>query len=274
MACTGLRKIESQSGDDMIELGLIGNPLGHSSSPLLFADIFSRDGVEGSYSLFPLHTIADLPELLNNHPLLAGFNVTIPYKQAVIPYLDDMSDEAQAIGAVNTVLVDRSGGHIRMKGFNTDCRGFISSLGMFDASKCSPALLLGTGGAARAVAYALSLMGIKYSVVSRSSASQFEMEGRAQKVYSYADLNSAILDDVRLIVNATPAGMFPDVGTYPPVPWQLLGGRHILYDLVYNPVVTEFMKRGLERGCIVVNGMEMLRQQAEKAWEIWRSGIR
>lgn len=249
----------------MIELGLIGWPLGHSQSPEYFAEKFRRLGIEGSYSLFPLENIEELPMLIEAHPNLCGFNVTIPHKQAILPYLRHISPEAEAIGAVNTVSIERKDGTVILTGHNTDCIGFRDSLApLLGAVSDQPrhALIMGTGGASKAVAYGLSTLGIRHVYVSRHSHGQDTIE--------YDDLTPSIMDTHRIIVNCTPLGMWPNINGCPDIPWNLLPDNAICYDLVYNPVITEFMRHGAQRGATVKNGLEMLHRQADAAWDIWR----
>lgn len=249
----------------MIELGLIGWPLGHSQSPEYFAAKFRRLGIEGSYSQFPLKGIDDLPALLETHSGLCGFNVTIPYKQSILPYLSCISPEAEAIGAVNTVSIERRDGKVIMSGYNTDCLGFRDSIAPLLGSMMDQpirALILGTGGASKAVAYGLTTLGIEHLFVSRHA------DG-SDKI-GYDELTAEIMDTHRLIVNCTPLGMWPNIDGCPDIPWNLLPANAVCYDLVYNPAVTEFMRQGAVRGAAVKNGLEMLHRQADAAWDIWR----
>lgn len=237
--------------------GLIGYPLGHSFSVRYFADKFAAEGIaDCRYLNFPLESIEKLPEMLEREKDLRGFNVTIPYKQAVFTYLGSLSDEARQIGAVNCVKVTPAG----LKGFNTDAYGFSRSLLTLIESERPQALVLGTGGASRAVIYVLGQLGIPYRLVSRRRG-----EGRI----SYTELTPEHIRQHRLIINATPLGTYPKVEECPPIPYEALGPEHFLFDLVYNPPVTEFLGRGTAQGARVRNGYDMLIGQAEKAWEIW-----
>ncbi|MCO6479543.1 MAG: shikimate dehydrogenase [Phaeodactylibacter sp.] len=246
------------------EFGLIGYPLSHSFSKRYFNEKFRREGLEGyRYELFPLREIGEFPALIGAHPHLRGLNVTIPYKQQVIPYLDELGRSAAEAGAVNTIKA--SGG--RLIGYNTDVAGFELSLLRFlnengTMAAGLNALVLGTGGAAKAVAYVLNKMDISFQLVSRRK--------EANRL-TYPELNETLVQNHRLIVNTTPLGMAPERETYPEIPYQYLGRQHLLYDLVYNPEITEFMARGRRQGAAVCNGLEMLHLQAEKAWEIWNS---
>ncbi|MCB0547623.1 MAG: shikimate dehydrogenase [Phaeodactylibacter sp.] len=244
--------------------GLIGYPLSHSFSKRYFNEKFRRENRAGHhYELFPLEDIGELPGLISNHPNLRGLNVTIPYKQQVRAYLDGLDETAAAVGAVNTIKIDAG----KCTGYNTDVFGFELSLRRFlegngTTAEGLRALVLGTGGAARAVVYALRKMGIAFHLVSRSQ--------RPEQL-TYRELNETLMQNHRLIVNTTPLGMSPEVDTYPEIPFQHIGPQHLLYDLVYNPEETAFMARGKQRGAAVFNGLEMLHLQAEKAWEIWNS---
>lgn len=252
----------------MVKLGLIGWPLGHSQSPEYFAEKFRMLGIEGSYSLFPLGNIEELPALIEKHPDLRGFNVTIPYKQAIIPYLNHISAEAEAIGAVNTIAIDHKDGKAELTGHNTDCLGFADSLSPIISTNTPSfrkALILGTGGASKAVAYGLKSLGIDYMFVSRNPS---EM-GNEQHIIGYDDLSAEIMSSHGIIVNCTPLGMWPNAEGCPEIPWNLVPDNAVCYDLVYDPAVTEFMKRGAVRGATVKNGLEMLHRQADAAWEIW-----
>lgn len=236
--------------------GLIGHPLGHSFSASYFAEKFASEGIDARYDNYDLAGIEEVETLRR----LSGFNVTIPYKQAIIPYLDGMSDEARAIGAVNTVRVENG----RFYGYNTDVIGFCESLRDWltkdNASVCL-ALVLGTGGASKAVCYALTQLGIAWQLVSRTP-----KEG----CLTYKDLRKeTALASIDLVVNCTPLGTFPNVDTSPDLPYESLNPAIRLYDLVYNPEETLFLRRGREQGCPVKNGLEMLHRQAEAAWKIW-----
>lgn len=240
--------------------GLIGKKLGHSFSAEFFNEKFKNEGIDESYQLLPIPSINDFPSLLIKYPDLKGVNVTIPYKQEVIPFLDEISSEAEKIGAVNVIKITRLKDKIYLKGYNSDCIGFKISLEPLLKEKIKDALILGTGGASKAVAYVLSELGIKYKFVSRNpSANQL----------SYSELDKSILEKHLLIVNTTPLGMYPDIKNCPPIPYQFLSSSHICYDLVYNPEETQFMKNAAEFGAIVKNGLEMLILQALASWDFW-----
>ncbi|MEL6590403.1 MAG: shikimate dehydrogenase [Bacteroidota bacterium] len=239
--------------------GLIGQKLGHSFSKRYFSEKFAKEGIDAQYELYELPTIEVLPDLWKRVPL-SGMNVTIPYKQAVMDYLDEISPEAAAVGAVNTVLF-REGRRI---GFNTDTYGFRESLQQFlGESPVKQALVLGNGGAAKAVRYVLEqqLGFAPCLTVSRSA------EGDHQ--ITYPALNELDLDAYPLIVNTTPLGMAPHTDDSPDIPYTKLSARHFAYDLVYNPAETKFMQLAATQGAKVCNGLEMLILQAEGAWRIW-----
>lgn len=242
--------------------GLIGYPLSHSFSKQYFTEKFARAGISNSaYRLFPLESIDNLPLLLQSLPELVGFNVTIPYKEQVLEYLDEIDPAAAQIGAVNTVKVNNG----KLKGYNTDVYGFEQSLTDFlrkgkGFSYVKNALILGTGGASKAVAFILNKSKINYRYVSRRS-------GRGYLTYDSID--TADLTDYQLIINTTPLGMSPRTDSCPDLPYRGLTDEHYLYDLVYNPEETLFLQKGKERGARTKNGLEMLYLQAEKAWEIW-----
>jgi len=240
----------------MKTLGLIGFPLSHSFSKKYFSEKFEKEGITGcQYELFPLETIKELPGLLAKNPSIVGLNVTIPYKEAVLPYLDEV-DESAAFGAVNTIKIENG----KLRGFNTDVYGFEESLKPLLKTHHKGALVLGTGGAAKAVVSVLERLGIAHMYVSRTP-----HEGQ----FSYKDINKNILEKHQIIVNTTPLGMYPKAERCPDLPYEQLSDKHLLYDLVYNPDVTTFLKNGKKQGAIGKNGLEMLYLQAERAWEIW-----
>jgi len=253
----------------MQHYGLIGYPLGHSFSQRFFSEKFAREGIaDAQYDLFPLPQIGLLPQLLQAHPDLVGLNVTIPHKETVVGYLHDLDETARAVGAVNTIRI-RNG---RLTGFNTDTVGFRLSLLSWLAERglavadVRRALVLGTGGAAKAVGFVLEKLAIDFVCVSRSPKRQTP----SRAVVSYDDLQGFSPDDFTLIVNATPAGTHPDADVCPPVPFAALDARHLVYDLVYNPAETLLLRRAKNQGAAVKNGLEMLQLQAEAAWEIWQ----
>lgn len=243
----------------MKQLGLIGYPLEHSFSKKYFAEKFKREGLSNwQYELFPIENISDLKPLISN-PNLVGLNVTIPYKQAILPYLNNLDETAKAIGAVNTIKISRTKNEVRLTGYNTDCMGFEQSLLPFLNEYHKKALVLGTGGAAKAVMYVLNKLRIEYKTVSSNNKGDL----------SYNNLNKDILADHHVIINTTPLGMYPHVNSYPDLRYSALNHQHLLYDLVYNPLETVFLTKGKQYGAATKNGLEMLQLQAEAAWSIF-----
>ncbi|GAA4313049.1 shikimate dehydrogenase [Compostibacter hankyongensis] len=243
------------------EFGLIGYPLGHSFSRQFFAEKFAREGhTDCRYENYPLENIGLFPALLEQHPALEGLNVTIPYKQQVMPFMDELSDAASEVGAVNCIRFQKG----MRKGYNTDVIGFERSLRPLLEPHHVQALILGTGGAARAVAWVLARLGIAAELVSRQG-------NAAAGIRDYASLDEPAMERYTLLINTTPLGMYPQVNACPDIPYNLLSPRHLLYDLVYNPAETLFLRRGREQGAQVKNGEEMLILQAEASWEIWNT---
>lgn len=248
----------------MRQYGLIGKTLGHSFSALYFARKFSAEGRNDCrYELFELSTLERLRTFVKEHPDLQGFNVTIPYKRDILPWLDSIDPEAEEIGAVNTVRVIREEDEVRLVGFNTDAEGFRLSL----AGKplIGSALVLGSGGAAAAVTHTLRQLGVPYHIVSRTPT-----EGQL----SYAQITPDRLSHISLIVNCTPLGTTPDIHSFPPLPYEAITPQHFLYDLVYNPEETAFLREGKLRGARTQNGLQMLYLQADASWRIWNVPIR
>jgi shikimate dehydrogenase len=240
--------------------GLIGYPLSHSFSKAYFNQKFEQEGIPAQYENYPIPSIEEFPELLRQHPLLEGINVTIPYKEAVLPYLHSVSEVVRKTGACNCIRI-RNG---RLEGFNTDVLGFEKSLLKSLQPRHDRALVLGTGGASKAVQFVLDKLRIPFTVISRSA-------DPAAGILSYAELNSELQHNARLWINTTPLGMHPNVDSCPPVDYAQLGSDHYLYDLVYNPAETLFLKKGKERGAITENGHDMLLIQAEEGWKIWNA---
>ena len=242
----------------MKRFGLIGKKLGHSFSAKYFAEKFEREGLqECDYSLYELPEIECVKEFMLT-PGLVGFNVTIPYKQQIIPYLDALDEQAREVGAVNCVKIERDG---RRVGYNTDVDGIRLSLDkLLGEEKVSAALILGTGGASQAVQYVLRERGISYKVVSRE---------KDKADLTYDDLTQDVMATHRLIINASPVGMYPACENCPNIPYAMLSGSHYLFDLVYNPLTTRFMELGAEQGAATLSGIDMLYAQAESAWKIW-----
>lgn len=244
----------------MPEFGLLGRSLQHSFSQTYFSQKFDNLHLaDHNYELFELPSIEALPELLSQHPDLRGLNVTIPYKEQVWPYLTEIASSAARVGAVNVIEFAADG---RLVGHNTDIVGFHGSLaGFLPPDFAGRALILGSGGASKAVEVVLRDLNIGYWVVSRNSMGTG---------LTYAELTPQVLEDHLLVVNATPLGTYPNVEQYPPIPYEALTSQHCLFDLVYNPSETEFMRRGQARGAKTINGFEMLCLQAEAAWDIWQ----
>ncbi len=241
--------------------GLIGFPLGHSFSAKFFTEKFAAEGIDAVYRNFELPDISDFIELLAEYPDIRGINVTIPYKQQIIPYLTSVSPQAQAIGAVNTVKVmhDHDGNVKELCGYNTDAPAFARTLAPLLPLETISALVLGSGGASHAVCNALDSIGVRYRVVSRSGN------------FTYADLTDKIVAYNRLIVNTTPLGMSPNIGSCPDIPYSALTPSHVCYDLVYNPAETLFLKKAAAQGAKTKNGLDMLHLQALLAWQIWNT---
>ncbi len=246
----------------MKEYGLIGYPLGHSFSQKYFTEKFSKEGISDCvYQNFPIETISLLPQLIASHPNLQGFNVTIPYKEQIIKLLDSIDSDARDIGAVNTVVINREGGKIKLKGYNTDVYGFRLPLEKCIKPEHTHALILGTGGASKAVAWVLKQMGVHFTFVSRNPSSTSD--------FQYGSIPAEIIKSHKLIVNTSPVGMHPHEKEAPNLPYCSITPDHILYDLIYNPEQTRFLKKGKEKKATLINGLPMLYLQAEKAWEIW-----
>lgn len=259
----------------MKKYGLIGYPLSHSFSKKYFTEKFLKEGLENhEYELYPLPNLSDLPELINGIPDLCGLNVTVPHKIGVMFYLDKVDPAAKEIDAVNCIkIVNRqpveaffsgelSSMQMSLEGYNTDAYAFEESLKPLLKKHHQKALILGTGGASRAVAYVLKKLGISFKKVSRRAAA---------KQLTYKKLDAEIMSEYTLIINTSPLGTAPNISECPDIPYEYLSSKHLLYDLVYNPLETEFLKRGKERGAAIKNGLEMLHLQAEKSWDIWNS---
>ena len=241
----------------MEQYGLIGYPLGHSFSKRYFTEKFLNEGIAATYELYELPDLAEFGTLLSNSAL-SGLNVTIPYKEAIIPFLDELDETAQKVGAVNTIRFLSDG---RLKGYNTDVIGFEQTLKPLLKPYHTNALVLGTGGASKAVTYVLKRLGINFKLVSRT---------KTAERLCYADLSQSLIESHLLIVNTTPIGMHPNINAQPPIPYQFLSNRHLLYDLVYNPLQTKFLSNGKAVGATTQNGLAMLEAQAEASYQIWK----
>lgn len=240
--------------------GLIGYPLAQSFSYKFFSNKFKTEGIDARFLNFEIPTIEEFPALLDHHAYIAGMSVTIPYKEQVMQYLDELDITAQKIKAVNSIKITWEGNTPRLKGYNTDVIGFSNSIQPLIKAHHNKALILGTGGAAKAVEFGLEQMGISTRYVSRQN---------NNNALNYSELNQEILQENTVIVNTTPLGMFPNIDACPDVPYHLLSDRHLLFDLTYNPDITTFMRKGAEYGAVTKNGLDMLYKQAEASWAIW-----
>ncbi|OIP84680.1 MAG: shikimate dehydrogenase [Porphyromonadaceae bacterium CG2_30_38_12] len=245
----------------MQHYGLIGYPLGHSFSKMFFSQKFSNEKIDAVYEAYPLETIQEFEKLIRT-VTLNGLNVTIPYKEQVIPFLNEINTEAAQIGAVNTIKFIRQNGVFHLVGYNTDAIGFENSIKPLFQKHHTKALILGTGGASKAIRYVLEKNGIETQFVSRS---------KSDLNLCYQDLNEALLTEYTVVVNASPVGTFPNEDACPAIPYQFLTERHLLFDVVYNPSETMFLKNGRAQGAIGINGALMLEKQALAAWEIWNT---
>lgn len=244
--------------------GLVGHPLGHSFSRAFFNKIFAERNMDAEYCNFDLEDISTIRQLISSNPEICGLNVTIPYKEAVIPYLDDLDDTARIVGAVNVIKIERGADNtLTLKGFNSDVTGFARAFCSLLNSPFSPrnALVLGTGGASKAAAFALTRAGLNVNRVSRNP---------KDNQLSYGDLrNPAVINHYGVIVNTTPLGTYPKVDACPDFPYELLSPAHLCFDLVYNPPLTLFLQRCAQQGCTIKNGLQMLHVQALEAYRIW-----
>ena len=284
----------------MTTYGLIGYPLGHSFSRKFFTEKFEKEGIDAQYLNFEIPSIEDFPNIIKNNPELRGLNVTIPYKQQVIQYLDDISEEAKAIGAVNVVKINRpspqpspmmgretmrdagnkpdglpimgemsEGQRGSLMGYNSDVIGFVESIKPLLKPHHKKALILGTGGASKAIHYGLEKkLGLETAFVSRRKPDDSSARG-TERVFTYEEVTADLLKEYEVIVNCSPVGMYPHVDECPTLPYEAMNENHLLYDLVYNPLETLFMKKGAAQGATVKNGLEMLHLQAIASWEFW-----
>ena len=240
------------------QFGLVGKNISYSFSKGYFGEKFEKLNLEDySYDNLDFQNIEDFPEFIKQNPTISGLNVTIPYKEAIIPFLDKLSKRATEIGAVNTIKITKSG---KLKGFNTDYIGFQKSIEPLLNENHKKALILGTGGASKAVAYALKQLGILYLFVSRNDIGD---------AIGYNQINEKTFEEFQIIINCTPVGTFPNTNTFPEIPYEYFTSNHLAFDLIYNPAETLFLKKAKEQGAIVKNGLEMLTLQAEKSWDIW-----
>lgn len=253
-----LEKIQKEKG--MKHFGIIGYPLTSSFSKNHFNEKFEKEGLDANYDLHAIENIDLFPKLISNTEF-AGMNVTIPYKQQVMPFLTELDETASEIGAVNVIKFKYEDGNIRTYGYNTDAIGFETSLLPLLMTQHQKALILGTGGASKAVAYILKKNNIEFKFVSRT---------KGENQLSYEELNQEIIENHPLIINTTPLGMYP-AGSFPAIPYEYINKQHLLYDLVYNPAKTVFLEKGEAQGAVIKNGLEMLYGQAKAAWDIWNS---
>jgi len=243
----------------MTKLGLLGKNISYSFSRSYFKTKFDDENIQDiSYENFDIENIELFTSIIKNTEGLKGMNVTIPYKEAVIPFLDKINKKAKAIGAVNTIKITKKG---KLVGYNTDCYGFKKSIKPFLKSHHKKALILGTGGASKAIAYTLKKLDIKYSYVSRNASKGVK--------FTYDTITEKDVKKHQIIINCTPLGTFPDIKIYPNIPYKGITNRHILFDLIYNPEETKFLNYGKQKNAIIINGLNMLRLQAEKSWSIW-----
>ncbi len=249
----------------MRKYGLIGFPLEHSFSAAYFHNKFKLESItDAIYKNYPLENIEELTSLINNEIELCGLNVTIPYKKKVFKFLDSIDQQAKNAGSVNVIKIIRFDRKTILKGYNSDIYGFRQSLLPYLDNNVKQALILGTGGSSGAVAYVLDSLNINKIFVSRTP---------GDNRITYRDITDALIKNTRLIVNTTPIGMYPETDAKPEIPYDLLTKSHILYDLIYNPEKTLFLKEGEKRGCMIINGLSMLKLQAEKSWEIWNDPL-
>ena len=244
----------------MDKYGLIGYPLGHSVSINYFNEKFENEGMDALYENFEIPSIKQFPEIIDTNPDLRGLNVTIPYKEQVIEYLDFLSPEAQAIGAVNVIRVEHKGKKTILKGYNSDVIGFTRSIEPLLERYHKKALILGTGGASKAIDFGLKSLGLQTLRVSRQE---------KPEAITYEQITPELIKDYNVIINCTPCGMYPHADECPKLPYEAMDSHTLLYDLLYNPDETLFMKRGKAHGALVKNGLEMLLLQAFASWEFW-----
>lgn len=238
--------------------GLIGKNIEYSFSKKYFTERFQKDNlVDYYYQNFDIEDITDFPAVIKNNPDLAGLNVTIPYKESVIPYLDKVSKKATQIGAVNVIRITKNG---KLKGYNSDYYGFKKAIEPLLLPHHKKALILGTGGAAKAIAFALEELDIHSAFVSREA---------TENAIDYDRINATTFDNFQIIINCTPIGTSPNNKEFPPIPYQFFTENHLAFDLIYNPAETQFLKKAKKKGAVIKNGLEMLVLQAEKSWKIW-----
>lgn len=239
--------------------GLIGHPLKHSFSPSFFNAKFKEENIDARYELFDIEELSEIKKIIDSTPNLNGLNVTIPYKENVIKYLDEIDETAKIIGAVNFIKINDG----KLLGFNTDAFGFEKTLLKYLSNQSKNAVVLGNGGSAKAVRFVLEKNKIEYQIICRTPKNKDEL--------SFNDLNVINWKDYTFVINTTPLGMFPEVDLFPPINYDQINQEHVLIDLIYNPETTRFLELGKSNGARIQNGLEMLVAQAEKSWEIWNS---
>lgn len=240
------------------QFGLVGRNISYSFSKNYFTERFQKEETQDcTYENFDIQDIIDFPEIIKKNPDLVGLNVTIPYKEVVIPFLDELSENAAQIGAVNVIKITKNG---KLIGYNSDYYGFKKTLEPLLQSHHKKALILGTGGASKAVAFALQELGISYTFVSRKT---------AENAVDYSQINASTFDEYHIVINCTPLGTSPNTDVFPAIPYDYFTEKHIAFDLIYNPAETQFLKKAKANGAAIKNGLDMLIFQAEKAWEIW-----
>ncbi|WP_299336856.1 shikimate dehydrogenase [uncultured Psychroserpens sp.] len=244
----------------MSRLGLLGKDISYSFSAGYFTKKFEEERLAFTYENFDMEAISEFPNLIRNNPDIVGLNVTIPYKEQIIPFLDSLDKKAKKIGAVNTITFDNKG---RLRGYNTDCYGFKKSIKPYLKKHHKKALILGTGGASKAIAYTLKKLNIKFDYVSRTK--------KEHAKFTYDSLTADDINTYKLIINCSPVGTHPDIEACPDIPYTAITDQHLLYDLIYNPKETKFLAQGKRQNAQISNGYQMLVYQAEKAWEIWNS---
>ncbi len=244
----------------MRHFGLLGKDISYSFSKSYFQDKFNRERIINAvYHQFDIDSLDELKNILSQYQNLIGINVTIPYKEEIISFLDELHITAKKIGAVNTIKLDKG----RLIGYNTDVYGFKNALKPFLKAYHTKALILGTGGASKAVAFVLDKLGVEYMYVSRNA--------KGVGILSYKDVNRIVIQNFPLIINCTPLGTFPDVEQCPKLPYHFVCNKNLFFDLVYNPTETKFMKQAKDRGAVAINGLDMLKLQAEASWKIWNT---
>jgi len=248
----------------MRTFGLIGFPLKHSFSPEYFSKKFKQENIHAEYKLFPIEHISELPSLVDKHPTLVGLNVTIPYKEKVIDYLDDIGGEAKYIKAVNTIVINRDNDNVKLIGYNTDVEGFEKSLQKRLRDYMAKALIIGSGATSKTAYRVLEKYNIEVTFVTRHKADK-------KNYITYDEVTGETIRNNQIIINTTPVGMYPEIDNYPPIPYSKITHRHLLFDVIYNPSLTKFLEFGSKAGAEIINGYEMLKYQAEASWLLWNN---